>query len=75
MQLIISRIGHDRYEKARLALGKICCMLIEVILRCLLYSIDTISEFYDIQIDFHNPFFASQEFHRQSEIEFNGFPE
>ena len=64
MQLIISRIGHNRYKKACLALGKIRRMLIEIILRCLLYSVDTVSEFYDIEIDFHNPFFAPQELHR-----------
>ena len=75
MQLIISRIGHDGYKETCLALRKICGVFIEVILRCLLYSIDTVSEFYDIEIDFHNPFFAPQEFHRQCEIEFHGFSE
>ena len=73
MQLIISRIGHDGYEKACLALCKIRRMFIEVILRGAFHTVDTVSEFYDIEIDFENPLFASQEFHHQRKIEFCTF--
>jgi len=41
----------------------------------LLYPVNTITEFYDIEIYFKNSFFASSEFDEYGEIGFNRFPD
>lgn len=58
VELVISRIRHNSNKETRLALCKICCVFVEVILCSLFDSIYSISEFYNIDIDFHNSFFT-----------------
>lgn len=70
VELIISWIGHHSYQKTSLTLSQLGCRSSEIILSCLLYSIDTVSKFYNIEIDFHDPFLTSSQLNQYCKIRF-----
>ena len=74
MILIISRIGQNSCKKDGLSARQLVCWNIEIIMCCLVDSVNAITKLYNIEIDFHDSLFASSQFHEYGKIGFYHFP-